>query len=78
MSIQEELHQVEHDLARLRAEVFSLRRQVGDLGPTDAAERSALISMADQQEGLADELEERRASLLKRIGDAGHAKAQDS
>ncbi|MFF4414750.1 hypothetical protein ACFYY8_19665 [Streptosporangium sp. NPDC001559] len=69
MSIHDELRQVEEDLARLRSEVAGLREQVGDLGPTDAMDRSALISMADQQEALADELEERRESLLKQVGD---------
>lgn len=68
MSIQEELRQVEADLMRLRTEAAELRVQVGDLGPTDAAERSSLIAMADQQEALADELEGRREKLLRRIG----------
>ncbi|MFD0891123.1 hypothetical protein ACFQ08_41795 [Streptosporangium algeriense] len=70
MSIHDELRQVEEDLARLRSEVAGLREQVGDLGPTDSMDRSALISMADQQEALADELEERREKLLKQVGDA--------
>ncbi len=78
MSIQEELRQVEEDLARLRAEAAGLRQQVGDLGPTDAAERSALISMADQQEALADELEGRRENLRRQLDDTGRVNAQDS
>ncbi|MEV4092278.1 hypothetical protein [Streptosporangium saharense] len=78
MSIHDELRQVEEDLARLRSEVAGLREQVGDLGPTDPMDRSALISMADQQEALADELEGRRESLLKRLGDNGErVDAQD-
>ncbi|MEU7983547.1 hypothetical protein ACFV0L_10000 [Streptosporangium canum] len=68
MSIQEELHQVEKELARLRGEAAELRRQVGEIGPTDAAERSTLITMADQQEALADELEGRRQALLQQAG----------
>ncbi|SFK41411.1 hypothetical protein SAMN05216275_124111 [Streptosporangium canum] len=68
MSIQEELHQVEKELARLRSEAAELRRQVGEIGPTDAAERSTLITMADQQEALADELEGRRQALLQQAG----------
>ncbi|GAA3508237.1 putative nuclease with TOPRIM domain [Streptosporangium album] len=71
MSIQKELQQVEEDLKRLRNEVAELRRQVGELGPTDAAERSALINMADEQESLANELEARHEGLLKQIGDSG-------
>ncbi|WP_406312849.1 hypothetical protein OHA77_30555 [Streptosporangium sp. NBC_01639] len=76
MSIQQELHQVEEDLKRLRDEVAEMRGQVGDLGPTDPAERSALINMADEQENLANELEARRDGLLKRIGDSGRIDSQ--
>lgn len=76
MSIQQELHQVEEDLKRLRDEVAELRGQVGDLGPTDPAERSALINMADEQENLANELEARRDGLLKRIGDSTRIDSQ--
>ncbi|MEV8632364.1 hypothetical protein AB0395_11980 [Streptosporangium sp. NPDC051023] len=78
MSIHEELRQVEEDLARLRSEASDLREQVGEIGPTDAAERSAMIAMADQQEALADELEERRENLRKRIAGTGRVNAQDS
>ncbi|AWS45963.1 hypothetical protein [Streptosporangium sp. 'caverna'] len=69
MSTQEELQQVDEDLARLRAEAAELRRQVGEMGPTDATERSSLINMADQQEALSAELEARREELLKRLGE---------
>jgi hypothetical protein len=78
MSIHEELRRLEEDLARLRSEAVELHRQVGDMGPTDAAERSALINMADQQEALAGDLEARREKLLRRIGDAERIDAQDS
>ncbi|GHH66880.1 hypothetical protein GCM10017673_13140 [Streptosporangium violaceochromogenes] len=77
MSIHEELRQVEKDLARLRSEAADLRLQVGEVGPTDAAERSALIAMADQQESLADELEARRQGLLDQISGAGRIEAQE-
>ncbi|MFJ2031704.1 hypothetical protein [Streptosporangium sp. NPDC087985] len=72
MSIHEELRQVEEDLKRLRTEVAELRGQVGELGPTDPAERSALINMADEQEALANELEGRREGLLRQIGAGNH------
>ncbi|MFF5209036.1 hypothetical protein [Streptosporangium sp. NPDC000396] len=78
MSIQEELRQVESDLARLRAEAADLRTQVGEIGPTDVNERAALITMAEQQESLAGELEARRERLLEQIGDAKHAESQGS
>ncbi|GII03811.1 hypothetical protein [Planobispora takensis] len=69
MSKDEELQQVEADLERLRAEVTALRDQLGDLGPTDSVERSQLIYMADEQEGLISELEARRDALLSASGE---------
>ncbi|MER5644566.1 hypothetical protein [Streptosporangium sp. NPDC002524] len=71
MSLQEELRQVEEDLERLRAEVAEMRRQVGEVGPTDPAERSMMINQADEQEILVGELEARREDLLKRLGGEG-------
>ncbi|MDP9849990.1 hypothetical protein [Streptosporangium lutulentum] len=67
MSTQEELRQVEEDLARLRAEAAELRDQVGDLGPTDATERAMMINLADEQEERVAELESWRDELLKRL-----------
>jgi hypothetical protein len=69
MSTQEELQEIDEDLARLRAEASELRGQVGDIGPTDAVERSTLINMADEREARAAELEARREELLKRLGE---------
>jgi hypothetical protein len=69
MSTQEELHEIDEDLARLRAEASELRGQVGDIGPTDAVERSTLINMADETNPRAAELEARREELLKRLGE---------
>ncbi|MFI6454192.1 hypothetical protein [Streptosporangium amethystogenes] len=68
MSLQEELRQVEEDLERLRNEVTEMRRQVGELGPTDPVERSMMINQADEQEILVSELDARREDLLKRLG----------
>jgi hypothetical protein len=67
MSTQEELQEVDEDLMRLRAEAAELRNQIGDTGPTDAAEQSMLINMADEREALVAELETRREELLKRL-----------
>lgn len=67
MSIQDELRQVDEDLAKLRSATADLREQIGDMGPTDAAERSAMIYMADEQDGVIEELEARREGLLKRL-----------
>src|SRR5690349_16537493 len=66
----EELKLVEEDLTRLRETAAGLRRRIGDRDdePTDAAERSALIEAAEEQEALIDQLEARREELLRRLG----------
>ncbi|WP_440065832.1 hypothetical protein [Streptosporangium sp. OZ121] len=81
MSLQEELRQVEEDLERLRAEVADMRRQVGEVGPTDPTERSMMINQADEQEILVGELEARREDLLKRLGgesERDHARPRET
>src|SRR5690242_11851847 len=69
-ALTEELRLVEDDLARLRKTAADLRRRIGDRDeePTDAAERSALIEAAEEQEALIDQLEARREHLLWRLG----------
>ena len=69
-ALTEELRLVEEDLARLRKTAVDLRRRIGDRieEPTDAAERSALIEAAEEQEALIDQLEARREQLLRRLG----------
>lgn len=69
-AIREELQLVQEDLVRLRAAAASLRQRIGERAdePTDAAERSALIESAEEQEALIDELEARREELLRRLG----------
>ena len=69
-ALTEELRLVEEDLARLRKTAVDLRRRIGDRDeePTDAAERSALIQAAEEQEALIDLLEARREQLLRRLG----------
>jgi chromosome segregation ATPase len=69
-ALTEELRLVEEDLARLRKTAADLRRRIGDRDeePTDAAERSALIEAAEEQEALIDQLEARREQLLRRLG----------
>jgi len=69
-ALTEELRLVEDDLARLRKTAADLRRRIGDRDeePTDAAERSALIEAAEEQEALIDQLEARREHLLRRLG----------
>ncbi|MCW2914522.1 MAG: hypothetical protein JWN52_2590 [Actinomycetia bacterium] len=66
-ALEEELRQVEADLAELRRTAVELRSQIGD-GPGDAVDRSATITAAEEQEALADQLEARRDELLRRLG----------
>ncbi len=68
--IREELRVLEEDLARLRETAASLRERIGERAdePTDAAEHSALIEGAEEQEFLADQLEARREELLAELG----------
>jgi hypothetical protein len=69
-ALREELRQVEADLKRLRQTAAELRRQIGEewYEPTDEAERSLLITAAEEQEAFAAELEARRDELLRRLG----------
>jgi hypothetical protein len=61
---------VEADLAELRRTAAELRRQIGEgwNEPTDAAERAALITQAEEQEAFAEDLEARRDELRRRLG----------
>ena len=66
----EEFRLLEEDLTRLGETAADLRGRIGDRDdePTDAAERSALIEAAEEQEALIDQLEARREELLRRLG----------
>jgi hypothetical protein len=63
--IREELRLVEEDLAEVRKTTANLRQRIGERAdePTDAAERSALIESADEQEALVYQLQARREQL---------------
>ncbi|MFI7445274.1 hypothetical protein [Nonomuraea indica] len=67
MSTDDELRQVEEDLARLRAQNKEVREQIGDIGATDPIEVGAMIAMADEQEQLIADLERRRDQLQRRL-----------
>jgi hypothetical protein len=69
MSTKDELRQIDQEVARMRAEVADLRDQIGDMGATDEVEKSAMINMADEQDGRIAELEGRREELLRRLGE---------
>ncbi|MFG3441948.1 hypothetical protein ACGF0J_32285 [Nonomuraea sp. NPDC047897] len=67
MSTDDELRQVEEDLARLRAQNKEVREQIGDIGATDQIEVGAMIAMADEQQQLIADLELRRDELRRRL-----------
>jgi hypothetical protein len=69
-ALAEELKLLEEDLTLLRGTAAGLRRRIGDRDeePTDAAERSALIEAAEEQEALLGQMEARREELLRRLG----------
>jgi chaperonin cofactor prefoldin len=69
--LREELRRVEEELAQLRETAAAIRRQVGErwFDPTDAEERTQLITTAEEQEAFIAELEDRRKELLQRLGE---------
>lgn len=73
MALRRELQEVEGELTELRDTAQRLRRQIGErwFEPTDASERSALITAAEEQEALTETLEARRENLLKHLGRHG-------
>ena len=70
--LQDELQQVDQELAELRESAAGLRQQIGERsdGASDAAEVAMLLTEAEQQEAVVDTLERRRRSLLQRLGEA--------
>jgi hypothetical protein len=67
-SVQDELREVEAELADLRRTARELREQVGEDEPGDFADKSAAIEAADEQDELIAQLEDRRSELLRRLG----------
>lgn len=69
-ALEEELRQVEADLENAKRSAAELRRQIGERSdaPTDEAERTSQITLAEEQEALAALLEERREELRRRLG----------
>ena len=63
-----ELERVEAQIAEIREEVRSLRNDLGDAGPTEPEERSAVLAQAEEREAVAAELERRRDTVRERLG----------
>jgi hypothetical protein len=68
-ALREELRVVDEELAQLRESAAGLRRRIGERwdDPTDSAERSLLITTAEEQEAFIEVLENRREDLLRRL-----------
>jgi hypothetical protein len=68
-ALRQELESVDAELAELRETAAGLRRQIGErwFEPTDESERAALITVAEEQEALAESLEVRRDELRKLV-----------
>lgn len=65
-----ELGRVESELSLMHQEVRELRTQLRDEGPVDAADRSAIITQAEELESFVEQLERRRRTLLEKLGEA--------
>ncbi|MET9341748.1 MULTISPECIES: hypothetical protein [unclassified Nonomuraea] len=65
---EDELRRLDEDIAKLKGSTAEIRAQVRDMGATDAIERAAMLSMADEQDVLISELEVRRERLRARLG----------
>jgi hypothetical protein len=63
-----ELARVERQIDDLRQSVRELREGLNDVGPTDAEDRSQVLSQAEEQEAVIAELELRRDDLRGRLG----------
>jgi multidrug resistance efflux pump len=66
--VRAELVRVDAELDELRRQVHDLRAEVSEEGAMDAADRTALITQAEELEALAAELERRRDALEKSLG----------
>lgn len=66
--LREELKVVEEEIVGLRRQVRELRTQLNDLGPTDAEDRSVIITQAEELESFIVPLEAHRESLMQKLG----------
>jgi hypothetical protein len=64
-----ELQEVEADLAGLRRSARQLREQIGEDEAGDYEDRASAIEAADEQDDLIGQLEDRRNTLLRRLGE---------
>jgi hypothetical protein len=68
--LRDELREVDDQLADVRRTAAEIRAQISDpaTGPEDAAERSMMLTNAEEQEALVGILEERRRRLQEQLG----------
>lgn len=69
-ALEDELREVETDIADLRRGMDELHEQVGQQAdaPTDVEERAQLLTAVNEQESLLARMEQRRSDLLRRLG----------
>jgi hypothetical protein len=65
-----ELGNVESERAELLRQARELRAQLRDEGPMDSADRSAIITQAEQLDAVAADLGRRRDALLVKLGES--------
>ena len=68
--VRDELRDIDEEIAVLRAQALQLRSSVSGAGPMDLPENAATLTFAEEQEALVEVLEDRRARLLRRLGEA--------
>jgi hypothetical protein len=68
-----ELERVEREIAQLREQVGELRERLAEHwdDPSDGPDRTALITMAEEQEAFLAVLEARRDELRRRLSTEG-------
>ncbi|WP_336210864.1 hypothetical protein [Nonomuraea sp. LPB2021202275-12-8] len=71
MSTEDDLRELDQEIAKLKQDNQDMRSQIRDMGATDQFEISAMIAQADEQEGLIAELEQRRETLRQRLEGGG-------
>jgi uncharacterized membrane protein len=66
-----QLDELERDLESVRKNAADIRGSVSEA--EDPSDRGALIQAADEQDSLAEQLEARRADLLRKLEASGQA-----
>lgn len=63
-----ELDRLDRQLEELQRTVRDLRTGLNDAGPVDPEDRALVLSQAEEQEAIINELEQRRDHLREQLG----------